>query len=202
MNIVTVNDGIGDRGRKHVNVLVSDNGMVAFNGQSIPGAVRVLSVNYDKAGPRWSKTTWEVELSEGIRMETLTQEWGTGCWLNAKTWSEAVKELREKLKVPQMSDDVCRTFIRIELHPKVSMALDQESNRWDAGINNMDDLLAAQKELALVQQEAVNILAEAEMQQHAALLREQAAATSAKVAQARELLKKGVSLADLKALLS
>ncbi|MGI9211352.1 MAG: hypothetical protein ACR2HF_02670 [Methylococcaceae bacterium] len=193
VNTITVNDEIGHRGRRHMNVLVASNGILPFKGNAIPGAVRVEEERFDKRG-NWSASYWELELAEGIRMETLSQDWDTGEWIISKTWQTACAELREKLKAPDLQDEAVKAFIRAELPPAVSLALDQEDVMWAASMDGFDQLLAAQRE-------AASILQEAQDREYAELLRQEASTTIDKVAQARTMLKEGASLADLKALL-
>jgi len=197
--IYTINNGIGSRNRRHMNLIIAPGeGIVAFTGQSISPACKVLSEDFNQNG-KWSATTWKVEVYAPYRLVTISQDWGMGTYLVAKDWPSAVAELKKSL-ADDVPDEAIVRFIRATL-PKAALQLDQAEQDWQSGINGIHDLLIAQEELMQVNNEKAKVLQEAEVRDRTLATQREMAETKEAVTKAREMLAKGASLADLKALL-
>lgn len=196
-------DGIGQRERRHINFLVRADGVVKFDGKDIPPSARILKETYKKNG-KWSCTTYEVECQDGVILAPFVQDWETGQWLTSKTWDEALKEFRTRLKQRLSSSEECRAIvdkltdasvenaIRAYL-PKSAQAIDALVKSWETAPDLFAELLLAQQELA-----EANKAAEVMCQSLAA--DEETVRVRAQAARTREVLAKGKSmnLADLR----
>lgn len=195
------NDKLGSRSLKHINVLIASDGdentvIFQFQGKSIPGIVKMVRADFTKNG-KWSHNTWTVEPADGVQCATISQDWETGKWLNSMAWSQAVDEFKKKTRIiglgswipVEIPDKAVIRFIRATW-PKIATELDKADSEIGPSMSDaIDSLIAAQNDLAAAQQEL------------AAAQQEIAAAIRQRVTAAREAMKKGVSLADLKALL-
>ena len=191
MAIFTIDNSLLSRGRRKVNlVVIPGKGILPFSGETIPGVLRVLRENYTKNG-KWSHTTWEVETSEGIRVITHSQDFGTGQWLCSKTWNSAIKEFQDSIAGSDPAH--IERFIRATW-PELAAELDS-ADMSVAGEDVLADLFAAQEALASVHKEVARRIAEESAKKEAEKIQED-------VSKAKDLLKKGASLADLKALLA
>lgn len=207
------NDKLGSRSLKHLNLLIARDGdgntvVCQFQGKSIPGIVKMVSADFTKNG-KWSHNTWTVEPADGVQCATISQDWETGKWLNSLAWSQAVDEFKKKTRIiglgswipVEIPDKAVIRFIRATW-PKIATELDKNDSEIGPSMSDaIDSLIAAQNDLAAAQQELA-----AAQQEIVRMEREQAAITEAaairqRVASAREAMKKGASLADLKSLL-
>lgn len=200
------NDKIDSLGLKHINVLIVSDGdkntvICQFQGKSIPGIVSMVRADFTKNG-KWSHNTWTVDHAHGVSCATISQDWETGKWLNSLTWKSAIEEFKDKTRIlglanwtPVETPDLTITrFIRATW-PKIATELDKADSEIGPSMSDaIDSLIAAQNDLAAAQQE----IARMEREQSAVT---EAAAIRQRVTAAREAMKKGASLADLKALL-
>lgn len=200
------NDKIDSLGLKHINVLIVSDGdkntvICQFQGKSIPGIVSMVRADFTKNG-KWSHNTWTVDPAHGVSCATISQDWETGKWLNSLTWKSAIEEFKDKTRIlglanwtPVETPDLTITrFIRATW-PKIATELDKADSEIGPSMSDaIDSLIAAQNDLAAAQQE----IARMEREQSAVT---EAAAIRQRVTAAREAMKKGASLADLKALL-
>jgi hypothetical protein len=204
MNITktTFNDGIGSRGRQHRNFLAArlEGGtqiIIEFQGKTIPGVARVRSTQYTKNG-KWSHNTWDLELTEGVIAFTVSQSWGTGQWLDAQTWAEAVTEFSQGLP---LEAEAVERFLRsswtgvAERLDKAELAFAQPAGPA------LEKLLAAQEALAAAQKDMAAVAIEVSALERAEAIRLEAEAVVERAAQARVALKgRKLSLDELKAL--
>ncbi len=195
------NDKLGSRSLKHLNLLIARDGdentvICQFQGKSIPGIVRMVRADFTKNG-KWSHNTWTVDPAPGVFCATISQDWETGKWLNSLTWKSAIEEFKDKTRILGLAnwtpvetpDNTITRFIRATW-PKIATELDKADSEIGPSMSDaIDSLIAAQNDLAAAQQEL------------AAAQQEIAAAIRQRVTAAREAMKKGASLADLKALL-
>ena len=203
---ISFNDRRGNRGRQHINLLAArlpDGRQVIFEftGKGIPGVVTLVKEDYEKNG-KWSHSTWTVELADGVQGWTHGQNWETGEWLTAKRWQEALAEFKTIAGRDRALDDTAiERFIRATWRETAQKLDATQAALLADGTPALLDLLAAQKELIAAQQEHTALVAEVEAMEQAELARQEAESTRARVAAARALMKKGASLADLKAML-
>lgn len=202
---VTFNDRIGSRSLSHMNVLVASVGdqtvIFPFEGKPVPGVVQIVSTRYEKNG-KWSYTEWTAELADGIRSFEWYQNWETSQYLNAGVWSRAVEDVRRFASIPDLDAEAIERFVRARL-PVKAKALDAALVASAADPTPaLLDLLRAQEELAASSKEEAAIRQEVALAEQAAQARSEAAAIRERVANAKAAMKRGASLADLKALLS
>ena len=207
------NDKLDSRSLKHINLLIASDGdkntaIFQFQGKSIPGIVLVVRADFTKNG-KWSHNTWIVDPAPGVSCATISQDWETGKWLNGLTWKSAIEEFKDKTRILGLAnwtpvetpDNTITRFIRATW-PKIATELDKVDSEIGPSMSDaIDSLIAAQNDLAAAQQELA-----AAQQELVRMEREQAAITKAaairqRVTAAREAMKKGASLADIKALL-
>lgn len=207
------NDKLGSRSLKHINLLIASDGdenavIWQFQGKSIPGIVKVVREDSTKNG-KWSHTNWTVDPADGVQCATISQDWETSKWLNSLAWSQAIEEFKKETNVMglgswipvEIPDKAVIRFIRATW-PKIAASLDKADSEIGPRMSDaIDSLIAAQNDLAAAQQELA-----AAQQELVRMEREQAAITEAaairqRVTAAREAMKKGASLADLKELL-
>ena len=201
---VSMNNRLGSRDRRHLNILVGQvdgqDLLFEFAGKSIPGVVVVLKDEYDKNG-KWSSTSWEVEMAEGIGHFVWRQDWGTGAWVAAGTWDRLTQDVRELTRLPQLQAAAVARFVRARF-PAEAQRLDAaEMDRQASPTEALLELLVAQKELAAAQMEAAEVEADVRRLEQAEQARQEAAALRERTGKAKEAMKRGASLADLKALL-
>lgn len=210
---IEFNDKLGSRSLRHLNVIIAsdsdDNSVVfPFEGKSIPGIIQVIREDYTKNG-KWSHTTWTVEPANGVYCATVSQDWETSKWLNSMVWESAVAEFKEKLSFVggnalntiMIEDDAIVRFIRATW-PKYATCFDAKVATDTNNTNDaVKELIAAQKELAELQREISMMEAAQQAKENDMRVLAEAEATRLRVANAREAMKKGASLADLKALL-
>lgn len=126
---VTVDDKLGNRSRRHINLLICPEGIVNFTGKSIPPTIRVLKEQYVKNG-KWSHNTYSVEIDQNHELLKFSQDWETGNWFTSKTWDEAINEFDRKLgghpRKMGLSDELLEDVIR-KLFPKFSAEMDSEA---------------------------------------------------------------------------
>lgn len=192
MTTYVIDNSLLSRGRRKANlVIIPGKGILLFTGETIPGVLRVLRETYTKNG-KWSHTTWEVETTGEVRIVTHNQDFGTGQWLCSKTWDSAVKEFQDSLAGSDPAH--IERFIRATW-PNLAEQLDSADNMALAGEDVLAELFAAQEALAAVHKEVARKVSEETAKQEAQKIRED-------VSKAKDLLKKGASLADLKSLLA
>lgn len=191
----TFDDRRGHRGRGHKNLLlVRQQVVIPFAGETIPGVVRVLRRDYAKQG-KWSHSTWSVECAPGVLAFSLGEDWETGEYFNSATWAGAAQEFRARLPEGASPEDgVLERAIRA-LFPRTTERLDREAAAQAAPVD-VAALVAAQEELAAATREAAATIKAADEAVEIARLREQAG----KVREALAAHKGGrMSLADLRA---
>ena len=209
--VVSFSDKIGRRGRRSVSLLVVEaegqRVIVEFTGKTIPGVCRVLRWDYLKNG-KWSHSTWQVELEQGVRAAGLSQDWETGRWTNELTWEGALEDFAKRLGVelPEWESAVER-FVRA-CFPKVAAELDAEREargRAPALPEVAARLAAAQEELARAQRERSELRTEIQALREAAQAEEEARRIRERNRIVREALRaRGgrASLAELQELLA
>ena len=198
--MVKFNDKLGHRGLYHKNVLavVTAGIFVEFAGETIPGVVRVVRSDYSKNG-KWSHSTWDCELAEGIVATVHPQDWETGEYFNSATWPLAIAEFLRRF--PDLSgptwEAAVERFIRAT-YARSASRLDAEASRSSEAapiaelIAAQEQLATAQRELARAKSEVGQLLAAREAEELAAELTRKTAAVTERLAGARKL-----SLADL-----
>lgn len=203
MKTVEVNNQLGSRALKHVNLLlVPQQGIVEFQGRDIPPVARVLKESYKKDG-KWSHYTWTVEIPDEFELLPFSQDWETGKYFPVNTWPEAIDRLNSKLDgkparlgiSPEQMERAIRSLFR-----EAAEKIDAAETAFSGSGNVLDELLQAQDALAEIQRQEAEINAKIYQLEQAESLRQQAAETAARVAAAQNIMKSGkVSLADLKA---
>ena len=221
MTKINLNNQIGSRSTHKMNLVVAQVGddqlLFEFTGVGIPGAVTVVQEDYEKNG-KWSFSTWAVELSDGLHCFLWYQDWEQGNYLTAKTWESAREHVRKTAKKHTLTgsfdlkDEAIDRFVRARL-PNTAARLDAaEAERTRDPTPILEDLLAAQAELAEAQKDLSAAQAErgqlaAEVKQAlearaaAEKSRQEAAATADRVTKAKAAMARGASLADLKEML-
>lgn len=203
MKTIKCDDQLGSRGRSKKNLLVvAHQGVVEFKGSSIPPVCRVIKDTFTKNG-KWSHSTWEVELTEDAFMVTIQQDFGTGQWFTSPTWQGVLQEFRKLLPAEvrsTLTDEQIRPAIRC-IFPKVAEKLDLEDVAW-TNEDVFQQLLQAQKALDAAKKSHSDLEKEVDGLIQAEEQRKEAEATRERVAKARKAMSQGVSLEDLKALLS
>lgn len=210
------NDRVGARGRLHKNLILAPEGIVQFVGESIPPRCTVVSVGYKKDG---SHTSWTLELAPETYLVIFDQDWETGEWFTARTWSGAIDALMAKIEhVVVTTSDVWAPYtlpsresvkrcIR-EVFPDCAQVFDGQEN------NSQNDqfaaLIEAQRKLALAQEEAASVIREIpDLEEahrlvlvRAERLEKEAAKLRASAEAAKEILRKGkINISELKALM-
>lgn len=90
------NDKMGHRGRLPRCWVVSPNGEVhEFNGQDIPGLVKVMGHDYSKMG-KWSNSTYRCVSPAGTVNVSWMQDWETGQSFPQDSWEEAFDWLQSQ----------------------------------------------------------------------------------------------------------
>jgi len=85
---ITWNDQIGKRGRRPWLLLIKDDVIHSFEGDSIPGIVAVVGYDYQPNG-KWSNTTFRLALAPGVRAISGLNGWNTATF---RVWRNHVKE--------------------------------------------------------------------------------------------------------------
>ena len=116
------NDGIGNRGRNPVAVLVTADGKPhRFTGESIPGVCQSTRTGSEKKG-KWSNTDYAVLHHDTTAFVAWRQDWETGeSWPQA-SWEEAFRWLATK--APALKPGHFEAFVRANW-PKAT-------EKWDA----------------------------------------------------------------------
>lgn len=203
---ITFNNKRGHRGRRHVNLLAArlqDGQQVIFEfaGKSIPGVITVVKEEFEQNG-KWSASYWEVELADSAQGWTHEQDWETGNWMNSRRWPEALAEFKTLAGRDRTLDDTAiERFIRATWRETAQKLDATQAALLADGTPALLDLLAAQEELIAAQQEHTAVSLEVEAMEQAELARHEAESLRVRTAAARALMKKGASLADLKAIL-
>lgn len=212
MSTITFDNGIGSRGRRHVNVLVVTSPaplFLLFSGKSIPGVCRVESRAANQNG-KWSKDIWTVSLNEGVFGGPFAQDWEVGTFFPSCTWTAAIAHLlhvarfgRDEKLEGEAWEAAAERFIRAEF-PKTAARLDQEASEA-AQPADVDALVRAQQELASANTELQAAKAEVEKQVQVLEAEEKAATLRAQTKVLRDKLTqhKGqrMSLEELRGLL-
>lgn len=203
MKTQTANDGIGSRRIRHINLLaVAGQGIVQFTGQSIAPVLRVIKTTAEGGG-KWHKNIWTCEVQDGAELFSFSQDWEMGTWFTSSTWDGAITELRRA--IPEtvrdtLTDDMIVRCIRATL-PKPAATLDAAEQAWVQAGDQISELLAAQDELATAKAEMQSLQRHVQQLDAAEQARQEAADTRARVERAKQAMKQGASLADLKALI-
>lgn len=208
------NDRVGARGRLHKNlIVVPGEGIVKFAGESIPPRCTIVSVGYKKDG-KWSHTSWTLELAPDTYLVVFDQNWETGKWFNAKTWSGAIDSLMGKIEhvLSTASDDgvqytlptreSVKQCIR-EVFPDYAKEFDNQENN-KSSVDQFAALLEAQRQFALAQEEAASVIQEIRDLEEVERLQLEAAKLRASASKARTILQnKGkINISELKALMN
>ena len=214
MTTITLNDKLGSRSLKHLNLFVALAGneqvIAKFEGGTLPGLFQVTCADFTKNG-KWSHNTWTVEPADGVSLFTIAQDWETSKWLNSQTWTAALAEFAQKAKsaedgyprVAGLEETAIARFIRAEW-PGLAGKLDaaEDATATASPSSAIAALIAAQSEKSLAQKELAAVTAEVAAIEQAETLKREAAALRDRTAKAKDMMKRGASLADLKALLS
>lgn len=207
MQTITFNDKIGNRGLKHLNLLLGSykeqDVLVEFQGKNIEGVCHIINEDFTKSG-KWSHSTWEVAVPDDVRAFEMHQDWEMGKYFTHKTW-EGVKDkfvesmIKCQLPYQEIDMDCVKRFVTMKF-PTTA----QECNTTEQILNglnsNFGELYEAQQELMAAQAEfnsaktAVQDLITAEE------TRKQAESLRTKTREVRAAMAKGMSLADLQAL--
>jgi hypothetical protein len=94
-------NGIGHRGRSKHLILVKNNEMIQFKGESIPSVAVVLVSKYTRNG-KWSHSEYTIELAPGVRSYPIIMGWETGTLreaLKAYDWVSAANYFGVSLNV-------------------------------------------------------------------------------------------------------
>lgn len=199
---IEFNDKRGHRGRAHINLIAArlpDGRQIIFQfvGQTVVGVAQIVKGDYRQNG-KWSASYWEVELAEGAIGFTRSQDWETGEWLNSRRWPEAIAEFAGS---EALDADAVERFIRATWK-NIAVALDRAAEEEKAdGSTGLAELLAAQEALVEARTEAAAVAADVARLEQAEAMRAEAEALKERTARAKEAMRKGASLADLKTLL-
>lgn len=203
MKTQTANDGIGSRRIRHKNFLaVTGQGIVEFTGQSIAPVLRVTKTTAEGGG-KWHKHIWECEVADNAELFSFTQDWEMGTWFVSKTWAGALDEFRKAIPADirdTLTDEHIVRCIRAAL-PKSAATLDAAEQEWQQAGDQLAELLAAQAELAEAKAELQSLQQHVQQLDAAEQARQEAAETRARVDRAKQAMRQGASLADLKDLL-
>lgn len=85
------NDGQGSRDRLPKLLLFARNFVVEFHGFDIPNMCTVVGEQYTKSG-KWSNTTYDIVLADGVHFASLRQDWDSGCFINNLTSPKAMMD--------------------------------------------------------------------------------------------------------------
>lgn len=206
MSKITFDDKRGSRGLRHLNLLAArlPNGqqvVFEFTGKQIPGICQVIKEDYSKNG-KFSANYWDCELAEGVIGWSHSQRWETGAWLDSKRWPEAIAEFSNHYGENRGIDpDAAERFIRATWK-QLARAMDKASQeaKSDPSVA-LQELLEAQEELAEANREFGNVVKEIATLEETERCRQEAVAIRERTAKAREAMKKGVSLSELRSLL-
>ena len=213
---VKMNDRLGSRSIRHMNILVASVGeqtiIIPFAGETIPGVATVVATKYEKNG-KWSYSEWTVELADGIGSFVWSQDWELGSYVTAGTWERAVSDVRRIANMPDLCSAAIERFIRAKLGKAAATIDENERKASSDGTPILSELLAAQAELADAQRSLAAERSQADRLAHeiqsaidaraaAESARIEAAATAERVAKAKAAMSRGASLADLKAMMA
>ncbi len=203
MKEIMFNNRLGPRSRMHDNILVgvvdSQQVLVLFNGENIPGFAQVTRHEYDKNG-KWSADTWTVTIPDDADGFVLEENWELGVYFPHPTWDGAIKTLQAHAKQILISQTAAKRFIRHSF-PKSAAKFDladEELNKLSC--NALADILAAQKELEAAGKEYAKLEVEINTQLEARNARQKAAELKEKTLNIKEAMKKGASLDALQAM--
>ncbi|NCC41917.1 MAG: hypothetical protein EOM21_21405, partial [Gammaproteobacteria bacterium] len=183
MKVITLNNQLGPRSLSHLNLLLARVGekdlIVEFRGESIPGVARVVKEDYTENG-KWSHSTWQVELAEGIAGFTFSQDWETGRYLE-RTWGATFERFRQAVKA-EVSDEAIERFVRAYFRNSINGRKAIEEMDASEGVLSqpsgpvLAELLAAQEGLVEAQAEHDQVAAEVASIEQAEIARTEAAA--------------------------
>jgi hypothetical protein len=141
MRVVKLDNQIGERNRKKMNILYGmfkeQPFIVKFEGESISPICRILSQTYIPNG-KWSRDVWDVEL-KNCQIYEWKQDFNSGRYINAQTWAAAIEEIQEKIETHEpIWAATIEKFIRQHLKKKAS-ELDEEEKFQQC--NTLEELL-------------------------------------------------------------
>ena len=155
-NRVILDDQLSRRSRHHKNIIeIQGQSILEFNGETIPGVIRVSSKDYTQNGKR-SYYTWVCYLEPECKVIILTESWGTGQWIVSQTWEAVTDELKERGFLAP-----ARIIIE-KLFPKKAKLFDEEDAFWARYTSK--EILDLLKEEAQLRTEEQSLLAEAKKQ--------------------------------------
>lgn len=134
---MTWSNEMGSRGRKAWMLVIKEENVTTFAGDSIPGMIVVRGTDYRKNG-KWSHTTYRLELAPGVRAVSGRDGWETGKFVEGlrsavsgsgpiDTWADVANALG--VSVPS-----AMKFLR-DWRPKAAEALDEV----DAKLTALDE---------------------------------------------------------------
>lgn len=202
---ITFDNRLGHRSLKHLNLLVGEVAgqqvIFEFPGANIPGVATITDQSYEKNG-KWSYSAWTVELAPNIQGFVWTQDWELGTYVTAGTWNGAIAQIQGLCPNIPLQPAAIERFVRARL-PAAAKNLDAANANLLADTSAaLQELLSAQEALANAQRDHQELVAEVTALEAAEQARKDAEALRIRTSAAREAMKHGASLADLKALLA
>ncbi len=204
MKTIKFNDGIGSRNIRHLNLLVTDKGIIVlFEGKDIPGFAKIVKEDYSKGG-KWSHSTWEVAIPDDVFEFTFSQDWEMGEYFPCSTWEAAFEKML--IRHSELNFAEFQKFVRIHF-PKKATEFDSSKEvieKLSTESESFKEFLKARDELAKVESERKEVLEEIQKMEEVEKLKSESAELKQKVSAVKEKLKSKnyTSLADLKAMLA
>lgn len=203
---VVFDDQLGSRDIQHKNLLVAKVGdeqvIFEFSGD-IPGVARVVKTRKEKNG-KWSFTEWTVELAPGIEGFSFSQDWETGQYLGS-SWAHTRDRFREaaRRKVAQpLEDAAIDRYVRARFKREFVDKLDEkEGVLAQPSEAALAEILSAQQARAEAEREYQGVAVEVAALAQAEADRKEAVALKDRAAAIKQAMSKGMSLADLQAMM-
>ncbi len=124
---ITWNDQIGKRGRRAWLLLIKDDVIHSFQGDSIPGVVAVIGYDFEPKG-KWSSTTFRLALAPGVRAISGLNGWNTATFREglraALRWPEPLDRWHEIANAMGVSLSSVQAFLHA-FKPKEAEELDK-----------------------------------------------------------------------------
>ena len=204
--VMSIDDQLLSRDRRKINIIYAqtedgEDVIFEFKWQSVPGILRINSKKYTKQG-KWSHDTWELELSPGVELVTLAQDFWTSKWFTCTTWSDAIARI-QKLFPTNISEEAVMRFIRYKFK-WYAQWFDASEKILDAPRAHVQEILDLQTEFQKAQAENAGARAQVESMIEAKEIKkktQQVREDTARITAALEWWK-SMSLWDLQALLN